>query len=61
MDNDVFEYLSNEKVAGNFIQDNQAVVYERRISALCSSTVMTQVSWGMMSATIGEERHYEEL
>lgn len=61
MDNDVLEYLSKEKVAGNFIQENHAVFYERRISMLCTSTVMTEVTWGMIAATIGEEHHYEEL
>lgn len=61
MDKDVLEYLSGKKAHRCAVEENHAVLYERRVSKYCSSTVMTQVTWGMMAVTQGEELHYDEL
>lgn len=61
MDKDILEYLSGTKPNRCVVEENHAVLYERRVSMYCSSTVMAQVTWGMMAVTQGEELHYDEL
>lgn len=61
MDKDVLEYLSEINPNKCVVEENHAVFYERRVSKYCSSTVMAQVTWGMMAVTQGEELHYDEL
>lgn len=61
MDNDVLNYLNERKVIREFVEDNHAFLYKQSIIEFCSCTVMTQVTWGMIPVSIGDEQHYDEL